>query len=145
MIAALRQSDTFADRAVEVIRLVMLLLVLVGWVLYPFELFLLGHWEESWQSKIPFIVSVPGLVFTLWILFDRSTPIIRNLFIVTMWLSVVTGLAGAYYHVIWNFAGDIEWSFAKTMEAAAGWRPTLAAMAYTHMGVTGLLSIWRAH
>lgn len=145
MIAAWRRSDTFAERSVEVIRIVMLLLVLVGWVMYPIELFLLGHWEDSWQSKVPFIVSVPGLILTLWILFDRSTPIIRTLFIVTMWVSVATGLAGSYYHVIWNFAGDVEWSFAETMEAVAGWRPTLAALAYTHMGVTGLLSIWRAH
>lgn len=144
MIVALRTSDTWSSRAIEIIRLVMLLLVLLGWVMYPLELILLGHWTDAWQSWIPFLVSIPGLVLTLWVLFDRKTPWVRFLFVVTMWVAIVTGVLGSYYHVIWNFAGDVEWNFAETMEAVAGWRPTLAALAYTHMGVTGLLAIWRA-
>lgn len=144
MIAALRTSETWTDRAIEIVRVVMLLLVLVGWVMYPVELILLDHWTENWQSRIPFIVSIPGAILTLYVLFDRTTPIVRILFVATMWASIVTGLLGSYYHVIWNFAGDVDWSFTETMKAVAGWRPTLAAMAYTHMGVTGLLAIWRA-
>ncbi|MDZ7801906.1 MAG: hypothetical protein U5K81_14095 [Trueperaceae bacterium] len=144
MIAAMRTSETWTDRAIEIIRVVMLLLVLIGWVMYPVELFLLDHWTEAWRSRIPFLVSIPGLLLTLYVLFDRTTPIVRFLFVLTMWVSIVTGLVGSYYHIIWNFAGDIEWTFEETMKAVAGWRPTMAAMAYTHMGVTGLLAIWRA-
>jgi H+/gluconate symporter-like permease len=121
----------------------MLLLVLVGWVMYPLELLILNHWLESWQSKVPFLLAIPGFVFTVWILFDRETPWVRMAFIITMWVSLIVGLLGAFYHVVWNFDGEVEWYFDTTMEAIAGDRPTLAAMAFTHMGVTGLLSIFR--
>jgi hypothetical protein len=61
-----------------------------------------------------------------------------------MWASVLTGVLGAYFHLIWNMEGDINWKFEAAMEAMAGSRPVLAALAFTHMGVTGLLSIYRA-
>ncbi|MGK0620036.1 hypothetical protein [Meiothermus cerbereus] len=144
MIRAYQNATNPSAKALELIRLLMLLLVLVGWVMYPLELLLLGHWAESWQSKMPFWLAIPGLVSTLLILFDRKTPWIRLFFIVTMWASVLTGLLGAYFHVVWNFDDEVNWKFEKAMEAVAGSRPVLAAMAFTHMGVTGLLSIYRA-
>lgn len=144
MIPAFREARTPTAWALEFIRLFMLLLTLVGWVMYPLELFLLDHWAESWQSKIPFAVAVPGFIFTLWVLFDRRTPWVRWAFILTMWASVLTGLLGAYFHILWNFEGEVDWTFEAAMQAVAGSRPVLAALAFTHMGVTGLLSIYRA-
>ncbi|MCA9835932.1 MAG: hypothetical protein KC422_03420 [Trueperaceae bacterium] len=143
MIPALRSAQSKSGRALEIIRVVMLLLVMVGWVMYPLELVILDHWLESWQSKVPFLLAIPGFIFTLWIFFDRDTPWVRKAFIATMWVSVVVGLTGAFFHILWNFDGDVEWYFDTTMEAFAGDRPTLAAMAFTHMGVTGLLCIFR--
>jgi cation transport ATPase len=143
-ITELRTAQDPTRFALELIRTVMLLLCLVGWVMYPLELLLLEHWTEAWQSHIPFFVAVPGFFFTLWVLFDRKTPWARWAFIVTMWASVLTGVLGAYFHLVWNFEGEISWEFEAAMEAMAGSRPVLAAMAFTHMGVTGLLSIFRA-
>ncbi|MCX7782989.1 MAG: hypothetical protein N2318_05025, partial [Meiothermus sp.] len=112
--------------------------------MYPLELIILGHWAESWQSKMPFLLAIPGLIATALILFDRKTPWIRLFFIVTMWVSVLTGALGAYFHVLWNFEDEVNWEFDKAMQAVAGARPVLAALAFTHMGVTGLLAIYRA-
>ncbi|AFV76180.1 hypothetical protein Thermus77359_03000 [Thermus oshimai] len=144
MIPALREAKGQARWALEFIRTVMLLLCLVGWVMYPLELLLLEHWTEAWQSRIPFFVAVPGFIFTLWVLFDRKTSWVRWAFLLTMWASVLTGALGAYFHLLWNFEGEVDWDFAAAMEAMAGSRPVLAALAFTHMGVTGLLSIYRA-
>ncbi len=144
MIPALRNANDSTRWSLEFIRLVMLLLCLVGWVMYPVELLLLEHWTESWQSKIPFFVAVPGFVFTLWVLFDRKTSWVRWAFVLTMWASVLTGVLGAYFHLLWNFEGEVNWEFTAAMEAMAGSRPVLAALAFTHMGVTGLLAIYRA-
>jgi hypothetical protein len=144
MIRAYQNATSPTAKAIEFIRVLMLLLVLVGWVMYPLELIILGHWAESWQSKIPFLVAIPGLVATALVLFDRKTPWIRLFFIVTMWVSVLTGALGAYFHVLWNFDDEVNWEFDKAMQAVAGARPVLAALAFTHMGVTGLLAIYRA-
>ena len=144
MIRAYRTAPNPTTKALEVIRILMLLLVLVGWVMYPVELLLLEHWASNWQSKIPFLLSIPGLIFTAWILLDRKTSWVRTAFIVTMWASVGVGALGAYFHVLWNFDDEVKWKFEATMQAVAGSRPVLAALAFTHMGVTGLLSIYRA-
>lgn len=144
MLKAFSNATDPTQRALEFIRLFMLLLVLVGWVMYPVELLILEHWAKSWQSHIPFILSIFGLVFTLWVIFDRHTPWVRTAFFVTMWAAVFVGLLGAYYHVLWNFDDEVKWSFTKTMEAVAGSRPVLAAMAFTHMGLTGILALYRA-
>ncbi len=144
MIPAFQSARSQTQWALEFIRLVMLLLCLVGWVMYPVELLLLDHWTESWQSKIPFFVAIPGFIFTLWVLFDRKTPWVRWAFILTMWASVFTGMLGAYFHLLWNFEGEVAWEFEAAMEAVAGSRPVLAALAFTHIGVTGLLAIYRA-
>jgi hypothetical protein len=144
VIAAYRQAKAPAARTLELIRVCVLALALGGWVMYPVELLLLGHWAKSWQSKIPFLLSVPGAVLTAWLLFvDRDAPAIRRVFVATMWIAVLAGALGAYYHVLWNFDGKVKWDFASTMKAAAGSRPVLAALAFTHMGVSGLAAIYR--
>jgi hypothetical protein len=144
MIGAYLRAREPAIRTLEFIRSAALLLSLVGWVMYPVELLLIEHWTESWQSKIPFIVAVPGFALTAWVLFkDRDRRWIRAAFIVTMWVAIFIGAIGAYFHLVWNFDDAVSWEFAKTAEAAAGARPVLAALAFTHMGVTGLAAMYR--
>lgn len=144
VLAALVNAQTPAQRSLEWIRLGMLLLCLAGWAIYPVELIILDHWTENWQAKVPFILAIPAFILTVWVLFDRRTPWVRTAFVVVMWLAVATGLAGAMFHLLWNFDGEVNWAFEETMAAMEGSRPVLAALAFTHMGLTSLLSIYRA-
>jgi hypothetical protein len=144
MIGAYLRAREPATRTLELIRSAALLLSLIGWVMYPVELLLLEHWTDSWESRIPFIVAIPGFVLTAWVLFrDRDRRSVRTAFIVTMWLAIAVGALGAYFHLLWNFDESVSWEFAKTAAAAAGARPVLAALAFTHMGVTGLAAMYR--
>lgn len=147
MIPALRSASNPTAKTLEVVRLVLLVLILGAFVMYPVELFIIGHWLDTWQSLVPFFITVPGVLFIAWIMFDRTTPWVRTAFIVTMWLAIATGLIGAYWHWVWNmedFRG-VAWNWSYAMEQFHGFRPVLAAMAYTNMGVTGLACIYRAN
>ncbi|MDF1521254.1 MAG: hypothetical protein P1P87_00360 [Trueperaceae bacterium] len=147
MIPAFRAATTQTARALEIVRMVLVLLVFFGLLMYPVELFLIGHWiPENVRSLIPFLLTVPALVVSAWIYFDRSAPWLRVTYIVVMWLLVATGVLGAYYHWIYNMAdaSGIAWNFTYAMENFHGYRPILAALAYTNMGVTGLACIYRA-
>lgn len=146
MIAAFRAATSKTTRALELVRMVLMFLVFFGLLMYPVELFLIGHWLPNWQAQIPFFLTVPALVLTAWIYFDRSTPWVRVTYIVVMWAAVATGVLGAYYHWVYNMmdASGIEWNFTYAMENFHGYRPILAALAYTNMGVTGLACIYRA-
>lgn len=144
MLKAFRAASDPTQQALELIRLLMLLLVLVGWIMYPLELLILEHWAKSWQSHLPFLLAIPGLVTTVLVLFNRQNPAIRIAFVVTMWLAILAGAFGAYFHIYWNFEDGVNWQFDKAMEAVAGSRPVLAALAFTHMGITGLLAVYRA-
>lgn len=147
MIPALRSAPTPTARRIEWLRVVMMFLLLMSWAMYPVELLIVGHWLESWQSLVPFVLTVPGLIFTAWVFFfDRSTSWVRQAFIWTMWAAIIVGLVGGYFHWVWNMedAGGVEWTWGYAMEEFHGYRPVLAAMAYTYMGITGLASIFKA-
>lgn len=146
MIPAFRSATTRTARTLEIVRMVLMFLVFFGLLMYPVELFLIGHWLPNWQAQIPFYLTVPALILTAWIYFDRSTPWVRVAFITVMWIAVATGVLGAYYHWYYNMqdAGGIDWSFGYAIENFHGFRPILAALAYTNMGVTGLAVIFRA-
>lgn len=147
MIPAFRAANTQTARALEIVRMILMFLVFFGLLMYPVELFLIGHWiPENFRSLIPFLLTIPALVVSAWIYFDRSPPWLRVTYIVVMWLLVATGVLGAYYHWIYNMAdaSGIEWNFTYAMENFHGYRPILAALAYTNMGVTGLACIYRA-
>jgi hypothetical protein len=146
MIPAYRAATTQTARALEIVRMVLMFLVFFGLLMYPVELFLIGHWLPNWQAQIPFFLTVPALVLTAWIYFDRSTPWVRVSYIAVMWIAVATGVLGSYYHWTYNMldASGIEWNFTYAMENFHGFRPILAALAYTNMGVTGLACIYRA-
>lgn len=146
MIAAFRAATTNTARALEIVRMVLLFLVWGGLLGYALELYVIGHWLPTFQSQIPFYVSIPGVVFIGWVFFDRRTPWVRAAFTVTMVLLIVTGVLGAYFHWVWNMedAGGIDWAFTPAMKHFHGFRPVLAALAYTNMGVTGLACMYRA-
>lgn len=146
MIPAYRAATTQTARTLEIVRMVLMFLVFFGLLMYPVELFLIGHWLPNWQAQIPFFLTVPALILTAWIYFDRSTPWVRVVYIAVMWVAVATGVLGAYYHWTYNMmdSSGIEWNFTYAMENFHGFRPILAALAYTNMGVTGLACIYRA-
>ena len=68
----------------------------------------------------------------------RSAPV-RTLFVVFSVLNMVTGLAGATFHLVFNFEGDVSWTAQGLKDAFEGTRPVLAAAAFAHIGFTGLL------
>lgn len=146
MIPAFRGATTNTARALELVRMILMFLVFGGLLGYALELYVIGHWLDSFQSRIPFFVTVPGVIFIAWTFFDRTTPWVRVAYVATMWVFLATGVAGAYFHWVWNMedAGGIDWSFGPAMEEFHGFRPVLAALAYTNMGVTGLACIFRA-
>lgn len=147
MIPAYRAATTATGRTLEIVRMVLMFLVFFGLIMYPVELFLIGHWIPSnFESLIPFLLTVPAVIFTAWIYFDRTTTWVRVGYIVVMWLAVLTGILGAYYHWVYNMedARGVQWGFTYAMAQFHGFRPVLAALAYTNMGVTGLACIYRA-
>ena len=132
-------SDTEARRVLEILRNVFLCLILVGYAFYPLDLWILGHWLESWQSRIPFVVTIPSVIFTVLMLVWRRSNWVRYPFMALMAVNVLTGMTGAIFHLIWNFEGEIHWTLQGVRDAFEGARPILAALAFTHIGFTGLL------
>jgi FtsH-binding integral membrane protein len=140
MIDRLIAARTDDERTLEFLRLFLLVLVLIGFGFYGAEHWVVGHYLESWQSRIPFIVSLVGLPLALWLFFS-CRPLARYPFIVWMAVSALTGVVGAVLHLVWN-AADAEvtlWSIGGFLEALRGERPVLAALAHTHIGAIGLL------
>jgi hypothetical protein len=147
LIPAYRAATTSTARTLELVRMVLMFLVFFGLIMYPVELLLIGHWIPSnFQSLIPFLLTVPAVILTAWIYFDRTTPLVRIAYVVVMWASIVVGVLGAYYHWIYNMEDvrGIQWNFTYAMAQFHGLRPVLAALAYVNMGVTGLACIYRA-
>ena len=140
MIEALIRAQTEEERLLEFLRSIFLLIALVGFVFYGMEHWILDHWAESWQSRIPFFVSLVGFPLTLVMFFHRGKWI-RYPFLLWMLVTVATGLLGAYYHLLWN-AQDAEvslWSLKGFLEAFEGSRPVLAALAHTHVGAVAFV------
>lgn len=140
MIEALIKAQTEEERLLEFLRSIFLLIALVGFVFYGMEHWILDHWTESWQSRIPFFVSLVGFPLTLLMFFHRGKWV-RYPFLLWMLVTVATGLLGAYYHLLWN-AQDAEvslWSLKGFLEAFEGSRPVLAALAHTHVGAVAFV------
>ena len=64
MIPAFRAANTPTARTLEIVRMVLMFLVFFGLLMYPVELFLIGHWLPNWQAQIPFFLTVPALAYT---------------------------------------------------------------------------------
>lgn len=140
MLEALIKAKDEQERLLELVRSTFLLLCMVGFAFYGVEHWVLKHYLESWQSKIPLILSLVGLPITAAMFLYRG-PIIRYPFLIWMAVSVLSGMVGAYFHLHWN-AQDAEvsiWSLGGFVEAFEGARPVLAALAHTHIGAVGLI------
>lgn len=140
MIVALIRAETEEERLLEFLRSIFLLIAMVGFIFYGIEHWILGHWTPAWQSRIPFYVSLVGFPLTLLMFFHRGRWV-RYPFLLWMLVSVVTGVVGAYYHLLWN-AQDAEvslWSLSGFLEAFKGSRPVLAALAHTHVGAVAFV------
>lgn len=140
MIEALIRAKDEEVRLLEFVRNVFLLLCLVGFVFYGVEHWVLKHYLESWQSKIPLFISLIGFPITLAMFFHRG-PLVRYPFLLWMGVTMLAGMVGAVLHLVWN-AQDAEvsiWTFNGFKEAFDGARPVLAALAHTHIGAVGMI------
>ncbi|WP_243026767.1 hypothetical protein [Thermus albus] len=140
MVEALIKAKTEEERLLEFLRSTFLLIAMVGFVFYGMEHWVLDHWTDSWQSRIPFFVSLVGFPLTLLMFFHRGKWV-RYPFLLWMLVSVLAGIIGAYYHLVWN-AQDAEvslWSLSGFLEAFKGSRPVLAALAHTHVGAVAFV------
>ena len=90
-------SDSQTRYTLEVLRTVFLCLILVGFVFYTTDLWILGHWLESWQSHVPFFMAVPSFIFTILMLFWRRENWVRYPFMVLMLLNFLTGLPAQFF------------------------------------------------
>lgn len=140
MIEALLKAKNEEDRLLEFLRSTFLLLCLVGFVFYGVEHWVLKHYLESWQSKIPLYTSLIGFPITLAMFFNRGR-MVRYPFLFWMAVTMLVGMVGAVLHLVWN-AQDAEValsSFSGIKEAFEGERPVLAALAQTHIGAVGMI------
>lgn len=140
MLNALVRAQTEEERSLEFLRTFFLIIALIGFVFYTVEHWVIEHMLESWQSLIPFYVSAVGFPLTLGMLFTTRRWL-RYPFLVWMAVTLLTGFAGALFHLWWN-AGDLEvslFSISGFIEAFRGDRPVLAALAHTHIGAVALV------
>jgi hypothetical protein len=143
VIEALIKAKSEQERLLEFLRTAFLLLAAFGFAFYAVEHWVLRHYLESWQSRIPFYVSLVGFPLTLLMFFHRGR-LIRYPFMVWMVVSLITGMIGAYFHLVWN-AQDAEvsiWTLSGFLEAFTGSRPVLAALPHAHIGAVALIVGW---
>lgn len=141
MIEALLRAQDPEDRLLETLRTIFMLIALVGFAFYGMEHWVTGHFADSWQSRIPFYVSLIGFPLTLAMFFYRGA-LLRYPFLAFMVVTILTGMTGAVWHLLWN-AGDEEvslFSLSGFITAFEGSRPVLAALAHTHIGAVGLIA-----
>jgi hypothetical protein len=140
VLEALIKAKDEQERLLELVRSSFLLLCAVGFVFYGVEHWVLKHYLESWQSKIPLFLSLIGFPLTAAMFLHRG-PLVRYPFLIWMAVSLLAGMVGGYFHLQWN-AQDAEvsiWSLSGFVEAFDGARPVLAALAHTHIGAVGLI------
>lgn len=144
MIQAFRQAPTDLQKRLEGVRTAFLLFNFIAAPLYMLEISLLGHWLDSPSSRWPYLALLLTFILTGLMLLGRRTGWVRTAFLAVMVVMTVTGLAGTFYHLFFNFEGEVDWAFQATTEALEGTRPVLAPLAFTHIGLTGLLCLYRA-
>ena len=127
-------SETYRLKKVLVLAL---LFMMIGSLL---ELYLLDHYEDSWQL-IP-ILSVGTTLVTLLILFLKKTKKLINLFKAVLILTALSGVYGVYLHLQSNF--EFEQDMKPTagfwqliLESLSGALPTLAPMSLVVLACIG--------
>jgi hypothetical protein len=124
----------------------LLALTLLGTLGLQVELAFLDHAESATQW-IPHIVLAIGLL-TILAFYIRPTPVSLKVFKLVMWVFILTGVLGVYFH----FAGNAE--FARERRPGLSgveliWRslrgatPALAPGALVQLGLLGLIFVYR--
>jgi len=103
-------------------------------------LYLLDHYEDSWQL-IP-ILSVGTTLVTLLILFFKKTTKVVNLFKAVLILTALSGVYGVYLHLQSNFEFEQDMkptaSFWQLItDSLSGALPTLAPMSLVVLACIG--------
>lgn len=128
------------------LRQLVLALVFIGIVGLEIELALLRH-AESFSQWIPHIVLLIGLLSTA-IVYVRPSAATLRAFQATMWMFVVIGLLGLYFH----FKGNVEFAterdpsltgFKLLWKALRGATPALAPGALSQLGLLGLIYTYK--
>ena len=114
-----------------------LLFMIVGSLL---ELYLLDHYEDTWQL-IP-ILSVGTTLVTLLILFFKKTTKVVNLFKAVLILTALSGVYGVYLHLQSNFEFEQDMkptatNFELITDSLSGALPTLAPMSLVVLACIG--------
>ena len=127
-------SETYRLKKVLVLAL---LFMMIGSLL---ELYLLDHYEDSWQL-IP-ILSVGTTLVTLLILFFKKTTKVVNLFKAVLILTALSGVYGVYLHLQSNFEFEQDMkptaSFWQLItDSLSGALPTLAPMSLVVLACIG--------
>lgn len=129
------------------IRQLVLALVFLGLVGLEIELALLRH-AESFSQWIPHIVLMIGLISTV-LVFLRPAPGTLRFFQAMMWIFVIVGVLGLYFH----FHGNLEFALERDpslsgvrllWKALRGATPALAPGALSQLGLLGLI-YWYRH
>jgi hypothetical protein len=128
------------------LRQLLLGLIFVGNVGLSVELALLRH-AESFSQWIPHITLFVGFLSVVLVYF-RPTPSTLKMFRVVMWLFLVIGVLGLYFH----FRGNVEFALERdpglsgprlVWKALRGATPALAPGALAQLGLLGLLYTYR--
>lgn len=127
-------SETYRLKKVLVLAL---LFMMIGSLL---ELYLLDHYEDSWQL-IP-ILSIGTTLVTLLILFFKKTTKVVNLFKAVLILTALSGVYGVYLHLQSNFEFEQDMkptaSFWQLItDSLSGALPTLAPMSLVVLACIG--------
>ena len=127
-------SETYRLKKVLVLAL---LFMMIGTLL---ELYLLDHYEDTWQL-IP-ILSVGTTLVTLLILFFKKTTKVVNLFKAVLILTALSGVYGVYLHLQSNFEFEQDMKPTATnleliTESLSGALPTLAPMSLVVLACIG--------
>jgi hypothetical protein len=128
------------------LRQLVLALVVLGIIGLEIELALLRH-AESFSQWIPHVVLLAGFVTTVAV-YLRPARVTFRVFQTMMWIFVVVGLLGVFFHLKGNveFAmeRDPSLSGAKLIwKVLRGATPALAPGALSQLGLLGLLYTYR--
>lgn len=128
------------------LRQLILALVFIGIVGLEIELALLRH-AESFSQWIPHIVLLVGFIATL-LIYLRPGPTTVRVFQTMMWIFVVVGLLGVFFHLKGNVEFAVErdpsLSGARLIwKVLRGATPALAPGALSQLGLLGLLYTYK--
>ena len=128
------------------LRQLVLGLVFIGIIGLEIELALLRH-AESFSQWIPHIVLLVGFVASI-LIYVRPTPGTIRVFQAMMWIFVLVGLLGVFFHLKGNveFAVERDPSLSGVKliwKVLRGATPALAPGALSQLGLLGLLYTYK--